>query len=84
MMLLSGCSNHIEPVRIEMITVLPEPWLITACHKPKITGKTPAQTIAVDFPRLKNALSNCAQQVDDYLQWYEQQQNIINKNNHIN
>lgn len=79
MMLLIGCSNHIEPVRVEMITVLPEPWLITACHKPKIIGKTPAQTIAEDFPRLKKALSNCAQQVDDYLQWYEQQQNINNK-----
>ncbi|MCP4956336.1 MAG: hypothetical protein GY919_12090 [Photobacterium aquimaris] len=72
-MLLIGCSNRIEPTRVEIIKVLPEPWLITACNKPKMTGKTPVQTIAEDLPRLKNALSNCAKQVDDYLQWYEKQ-----------
>ncbi|OBU23823.1 hypothetical protein C0Z01_02880 [Photobacterium kishitanii] len=79
-MLLIGCSNHIEPARVEIITMLPEPWLITACNKPKIIGRTPAQTIAEDLPRLKNALSNCAKQVDDYLQWYEKQK-LKTKNN---
>lgn len=81
MMLLNGCSSLTEPVQIELITVLPEPWLITACNKPKLIGKTPAQTIAEDLPRLKYALSECAQKVDDYLQWYEIQQKLIIKNN---
>ncbi len=79
MMLLSGCSNHIDPTHIEIITMLPEPWLITVCNKPKLMGKTPAETISEDLPRLKNALSECAQQVDDYLKWYEVQQKIITK-----
>ncbi|WP_181316215.1 Rz1-like lysis system protein LysC [Photobacterium iliopiscarium] len=75
MMFLIGCSTRIEPARIEIIHLLPEPWLITACNKPQLVGKTPAQTISEDLPRLKNALSNCAQQVDDYLRWYEKQNN---------
>ncbi|SKC30697.1 hypothetical protein CZ809_00174 [Photobacterium piscicola] len=71
MILLSGCSSRIEPTRVDIIYLLPEPWLVTACNKPKLIGKTPAETISEDLPRLKNALSNCAKQVDDYLRWYK-------------
>ncbi|OBU17202.1 hypothetical protein CTM88_05085 [Photobacterium aquimaris] len=78
MLLLIGCSNRIEPTRVEIIKVLPEPWLITVCNKPKMTGKTPAQTISEDLPRLRRALSHCAQQVDDYLQWYKNQEKTNN------
>ena len=71
MILLSGCSSRIEPTRVDIIYLLPEPWLVTACNKPKLMGETPAETISEDLPRLKNALSNCAKQVDDYLRWYK-------------
>lgn len=81
MMLLIGCSSRIEPRRVDIIYLLPEPWLITACNKPKLMGETPAETISEDLPRLKNALSNCAKQVDDYLRWYEKQQHKIIKTN---
>lgn len=79
MMLLSGCSNPINPVQVEVITLLPEPGLITQCNKPKLTGTTPAQTAADDVPRLKLALSQCAAQAQDYLTWYAEQAALLTK-----
>ncbi|WP_240000615.1 hypothetical protein [Photobacterium kishitanii] len=79
MMLLSGCSNSINPVQVEVITLLPEPGLITQCNKPRLTGTTPAQTAADDVPRLKLALSQCAAQAQDYLAWYAEQAALLTK-----
>lgn len=79
MMLLSGCSNPINPVQVEVITLLPDPGLITQCNKPKLTGTTPAQTAADDVPRLKLALSQCAAQAQDYLTWYAEQAALLTK-----
>ena len=79
MMLLSGCSTPINPVQVEVITLLPETGLITQCNKPKLTGTTPAQTAADDVPRLKLALSKCAAQVQDYLTWYAEQAALLTK-----
>ncbi|PST95750.1 hypothetical protein C9I87_08675 [Photobacterium iliopiscarium] len=78
-MLLSGCSTPINPVQVEVITLLPETGLITQCNKPKLTGTTPAQTAADDVPRLKLALSKCAAQVQDYLTWYVEQAALLTK-----
>lgn len=79
LMLLSGCSSHIEPTQVEVITILPEPGLITLCDKPRLMGTTPAQTVAEDVPRLKVALSECAAQASEYLKWYANQTAIINQ-----
>ncbi len=73
-MLLSGCSNPIE-YRTKVITVLPPVGLVTPCYKPKITGTTPAETAAEDVPRLKAALSHCANEVNDFLNWRQAELN---------
>ena len=79
MMLLSGCSNLINPVQVEVITLLPEPGLIMQCNKPILTSTTPAQTAADDVPRLKLALSQCSAQAQDYLTWYVEQAALLTK-----
>ncbi|HIF9091452.1 Rz1-like lysis system protein LysC [Photobacterium damselae] len=78
-MLLSGCSNPIE-YRTKVITVLPPVGLVTPCYKPKITGTTPAETAAEDVPRLKAALSNCAAQATDYIEWRQAELKLQKEN----
>ncbi|KAB1181739.1 Rz1-like lysis system protein LysC [Photobacterium damselae] len=66
---LSGCVSPIKVItKTDTIYVLPPVGLVIPCHKPTVTAKTPAQ-LPADVLRLKSALKECAQYVDDYLNW---------------
>ncbi|MEZ9620188.1 hypothetical protein AB4237_01850 [Vibrio sp. 10N.261.55.F6] len=68
-MLLTGCANRTEWVATQVVVKLPPAGLIVSCHKPEIRGTSPLITASEDVPKLKAALSQCAQQAEDYLQW---------------
>ncbi|WP_253825698.1 hypothetical protein [Vibrio sp. RE86] len=68
-MLLTGCANRTELVATQVVVKLPPAGLIVPCHKPEIQGTSPLITASEDVPKLKAALSKCAQQAEDYLQW---------------
>lgn len=68
-MLLIGCANRTELVATQVVVKLPPAGLIVPCHKPEIQGTSPLITASEDVPKLKAALSKCAQQAEDYLQW---------------
>ncbi len=68
-MLLTGCANRTELVATQVVIKLPPAGLIVPCHKPEIQGTSPLITASEDVPKLKAALSKCAQQTEDYLQW---------------
>ena len=68
-MLLTGCANRTELVATQVVVKLPPAGLIVPCHKPEIQGTSPLITASEDVPKLKAALSKCAQQAKDYLQW---------------
>ena len=65
---LTGCANHTEIIKTEVVKVLPPSGLIVPCYKPLIVGKCPTETVE-DLLRLKSALSQCSTQADDYLRW---------------
>ena len=67
-LLLTGCANHTEIIKTEVVKVLPPSGLIVPCHKPLVVGKCPAETVE-DLLRLKSALGQCSNQTDDYLKW---------------
>tara|TARA_B100001059_G_C17783413_1_gene555642 strand:+ start:1060 stop:1272 length:213 start_codon:yes stop_codon:yes gene_type:complete len=56
-------------VATQVVVKLPPAGLIVPCHKPEIQGTSPLITASEDVPKLKAALSKCAQQAEDYLQW---------------
>ncbi|PFG55746.1 hypothetical protein ATG66_2062 [Vibrio sp. ES.051] len=68
-MLLTGCASRTELVTTQVVVKLPPAGLIVPCHKPEIKGTSPLITASEDVPQLKAALSQCAQQAEDYLQW---------------
>ncbi|AWK84404.1 hypothetical protein BST98_17670 [Photobacterium damselae] len=68
-MFLSGCTSPTKVIRqTDIIYILPPAGLIVPCYKPKITARTPAQ-LPEDVLKLKLALKECSQYVDDYLNW---------------
>ena len=71
LMLLTACASPIESVATKVIYKLPEAGLIVPCDKPDVKGTWPA-VVTEDIPKLKAALSPCAQQAEDYLKWREQ------------
>ncbi|MPX98060.1 hypothetical protein EHW61_15605 [Salinivibrio sp. VYel6] len=70
-MLLSGCAKTTE-TEVRVVNKLPPAGLVVPCDKPAVNGTWPA-VIVEDIPNLKAALSECAGQVEDYLNWREQQ-----------
>ena len=65
-MLLSSCAQHTDSaVKIEYVY---PPKIINLCDKPEIFGTFP-EIVTNDIPNLKRALSECAQQAEDYLIW---------------
>ncbi|WP_136039387.1 Rz1-like lysis system protein LysC [Photobacterium damselae] len=70
-MSLSSCAKTTERITTtETIYVLPPSGLIVPCYKPRITATSPKE-LAADTLKLKSALRECAQYVDDYLKWRE-------------
>ena len=67
-LLLTGCANHTEIIKTEVVKVLPPSGLVVPCHKPLVVGECPAETVK-DLMRLKAALAQCSRQADDYLKW---------------
>ncbi|XAG86780.1 hypothetical protein MRM63_13730 [bacterium 19MO03SA05] len=41
------------------------------CHKPQVQGTWP-EVVSEDIPKLKNALTQCDTQIEDYLHWRAQ------------
>ncbi|MFB9134251.1 hypothetical protein ACFSJQ_05985 [Vibrio olivae] len=59
---------------VVMRPMLPPAGLIVPCTKPILKATTPSVTASDDVPRLKAALSQCAQQAEDYLNWRKQRE----------
>ena len=72
-MFLGGCANPTEPTAAELVMTLPPAGLIVPCYKPTVKATTPEVTASEDVPKLKAALSECAGQVNDYLNWRSKQ-----------
>ena len=71
-MLLASCESRTELVSTQVITKLPPQGLLVPCDKPQIKATSPKVTASEDVPKLKAALSQCAEQVEDYLNWRAQ------------
>lgn len=68
MVLLSGCASPIKTVATEVIVKLPPAGLLAPCNKPVVQGTWP-EVVTDDIPRMKSALAECNQQIEDYLTW---------------
>ncbi|WP_420919343.1 Rz1-like lysis system protein LysC [Vibrio metschnikovii] len=71
MLLLSGCANRTETVSTQVIIKLPPAGMLVPCHKPSVQGTWP-EVVSEDIPKLKNALTQCDTQIEDYLHWRAQ------------
>lgn len=69
LMSLSGCAATTNTIATHVVVKLPPSGLIVPCYKPEIEGTTPLITASEDIPKLKAALSKCAEQTEDYLKW---------------
>lgn len=67
-LLLSACASPIKTQKTQVIVLLPPSGLLVPCSKPPIQGTWP-DVISQDIPKLKRALTQCDQQIQDYLQW---------------
>ncbi|RQW64034.1 Rz1-like lysis system protein LysC [Vibrio viridaestus] len=67
-MLLSACASRTDTTATQVITLLPPAGLLVPCHKPQIVGTWP-EVVSNDIPKLKHALTECNQQIEDYLNW---------------
>ncbi|WP_420899100.1 Rz1-like lysis system protein LysC [Photobacterium kishitanii] len=68
-LLLSGCTSPTSVItKTETLYVLPPIGLVVSCYKPTLTATTPAE-LPIDTLKLKSALRECVQYVDDYLNW---------------
>ncbi|MGL1301539.1 Rz1-like lysis system protein LysC [Vibrio parahaemolyticus] len=79
MMLLAACASPIEVVETKVVTKLPPAGLLVPCSKPRIKGTWP-EVVTEDIPKLKAALTPCADQVTDYLNWRAKHENIKEPN----
>ncbi len=69
MLLLSGCANRIDDTQsTQVIVQLPPAGMLYPCNKPQVQGTWP-KVVTEDIPRLKKALTECNQQIEDYLKW---------------
>ncbi|ELN6872197.1 hypothetical protein R6G92_001253 [Vibrio cholerae] len=73
MLSLSGCANRTETVSTQVIFRLPPAGMIVPCAKPSVQGTWP-EVVSEDIPRLKQALKECNQQIEDYLNWRTQRE----------
>lgn len=73
MLLLSGCANRTETVSTQVIFRLPPAGMLVPCKKPSVLGTWP-EVVSEDIPRLKQALKECNQQIEDYLNWRAQRE----------
>ncbi|MGL4193189.1 MAG: Rz1-like lysis system protein LysC [Vibrio sp.] len=73
MLLLSGCASRTEIVSTQVIWRLPPAGMLVPCNKPQVQGTWPA-VVSEDIPRLKQALKECNQQIEDYLNWRAQRE----------
>jgi hypothetical protein len=51
-----------------VIVQLPPAGLLVPCRKPTVIGTWP-NVVTQDIPKLKQALTECDQQIEDYLNW---------------
>ena len=68
MLLLSACASRTETVSTQVIIKLPPAGMLLPCYKPQIIGTWPEVT-SEDIPKLKQALTQCDLQIEDYLKW---------------
>ncbi|ACP11067.1 TPA: hypothetical protein I7E77_000499 [Vibrio cholerae] len=47
--------------------------MLVPCNKPSVQGTWP-EVVSEDIPRLKQALKECNQQIEDYLNWRTQRE----------
>ncbi len=74
MLLLSGCANRIDDTQsTQVIVQLPPPGMLSPCNKPQVQGTWP-EVVTDDIPRMKKALTECNQQIEDYLKWRAQRE----------
>lgn len=73
MLLLSGCANRTETVSTQVIFRLPPAGMLVPCNKPSVQGTWP-EVVSEDIPRIKQALKECNQQIEDYLNWRTQRE----------
>ncbi len=72
-LLLSACANPTDSVETRIIVKLPPAGLVVPCEKPDVIGTWP-EVVTKDIPRLKQAVSQCAGQTQDYLNWRAEQE----------
>nr|WP_275672844.1 hypothetical protein [Vibrio vulnificus] len=69
LLLLSGCANRIDETQsTQVIVQLPPAGMLYPCNKPQVQGTWP-EVVIEDIPRMKKALTECNQQIEDYLKW---------------
>lgn len=80
-LLLSSCAHHTETVSTVSEPIFPPAGMIVPCEKPLIIGTWP-EIITNDIPKLKRALSECASQTEEYLQWRTEREQTENNTRH--
>lgn len=70
-LLLTACVSPTDTVATQVIVKLPPAGMLVPCLKPKVKGTWP-EVITEDIPKLKNALTQCDNQIEDYLKWRAQ------------
>jgi len=59
---------------------MPPAGLLVPCNKPQIKGTWP-EVVSDDIPTLKSALTECDQQIEDYLHWRAEHELTERKHN---
>ena len=80
-MLLSACVSPIETVSTQVVIKLPPAGMLVPCNKPQIKGTWP-EVITEDIPTLKVTVTQCNQQIEDYLNWRAKHENKTKENHH--
>lgn len=68
---LTACVSPTDTVATQVIVKLPPAGLLVPCLKPQVKGTWP-EVVTEDIPKLKNALRECNNQIEDYLKWRAQ------------
>ncbi|WPK51860.1 Rz1-like lysis system protein LysC [Vibrio fluvialis] len=68
---LTACASPTDTVATQVIVKFPPAGLLVPCLKPQVKGTWP-EVITEDIPKLKNALTQCDNQIEDYLKWRAQ------------
>lgn len=73
-LLLTACATPTETVAMQVFMKLPPAGMLVPCSKPQVQGTWP-EVVTDDIPKLKNALTECDNQIEDYLQWRAKHEN---------